>query len=383
MLPPLHRRWTAKDLDVLMDAKVKENRFIEYKRELPATKDSDTKDLLANVSAFANSSGGTILYGIDEDQGEPIACTGIGSIDAQKTIERLSNIIGNSLDPPLRGFNFGVIAREDGQRVLVLQINQSASAPHMLNKGSPKFYSRGVAGNVPMGSYEIRAAFLAAEGISEKVRTFVQERCQLIEARKIDFDLSGEGQAVLHIVPIEAFSRPRTVSMVDLQAVERQFGPAVSPEARAHTYCLEGIAATAWSSGKMVSYSLLFRNGCIEATCPCRQNSYFQEWNVAARFSAVAPSYEEILRTLGFTTPFFVSLTILGCQGTLVYIDSLKHDPTLETRPINKKVLSLGILEWVEDPVDWLKVLRQFCELSSNAMGFPSSLSFKKDGTLA
>ena len=383
MLPPLHRRWTAKDLDAVMDAKVKESRFIEYKRELASTKDSDVKDLLADVSAFANSSGGTILYGIDEDQGEPVACTGIGSIDTQKTIERLNNIIGNSLDPPLRGFNFDVIERQDGQRVLVLQINQSPSAPHMLNKGSPKFYSRGVAGNVPMGSYEIRAAFLAAEGLSEKVRGFVQQRCRRIASKNVDFDLSGEGQAVLHIIPSEAFSRPRTVSMADLRTIEKQFGPAISPDGRAHRYCLEGIAATAWLSGKMVSYSLLFRNGCIEATCPCRHNKYFLEGEVAGRFSAVAPSYEEILRTLGFTTPFFVSLTIIGCEGTLVSVESSKQDPTLEIRPINKKFLSLSILELVEEPVDWLRVLRQFCELSSNAMGFPSSLSFKSDGTLA
>jgi predicted HTH transcriptional regulator len=69
MLPPLHRRWTAKDLDAVLDAKIKESRFIEYKRELPLTKES-VKDLLADVSAFANSAGGTILYGIDEDQGD-------------------------------------------------------------------------------------------------------------------------------------------------------------------------------------------------------------------------------------------------------------------------------------------------------------------------
>ena len=73
MLPPLHRRWTVEDLDAVMAAKIKENRFIEYKRELPS-KDAEVKDLLADVSAFANSSGGTILYGIDEDQGEPVAC---------------------------------------------------------------------------------------------------------------------------------------------------------------------------------------------------------------------------------------------------------------------------------------------------------------------
>jgi hypothetical protein len=383
MLPTLHRRWTAKDLEAVMDAKVKESRFIEYKRELPSTKDSDVTDLLADVSAFANASGGTILYGIDEDQGEPIACTGIGDIDAQKAIERFNNIIGNSLDPPLRGFNFDVIGRDDGKRVLVLQINQSPSAPHMLNKGSPKFYSRGVAGNVPMGAYEIRAAFLAAEGMAEKVRTSVQQRSRLIEAREIDFDLSGRGQAVLHIIPIEAFSRPRTVSMADLGSVKGQFAPAAISRGYGHRYCLDGIAAASWlSEQKALSYSLLFRNGCVEATCPCRDNNYFQEAKVAAKFAGAALKYEEILRTLGFTSPLFASLTILGCKGAVVYMDpwtSVGQD----IRPINTDFQALPILEWVEDSVDWLRILRHFCDLCSNAMGLPSSLSFKNDGSLA
>ena len=366
-----------------MDAKVRESRFIEYKRELPSTKDSDVKDLLADVSAFANSSGGTILYGIDEDQGEPIACTGIGINDPQKAIERLNNIIGNSLDPPLRGFNFDVIERDDGKRVLVLQINQSPSAPHMLNKGSPKFYSRGVAGNVPMGCYEIRSAFLAAEGISEKVRIFVRERSRLIQAGEIDFELSGRGQAVLHIIPIEAFSRPRTVSMTDLEAVKKEFVPAVIGSGYGHRYCLDGIAAISWLSEKTLSYSLLFRNGSVEATCPCRYNDIFQEQKVVEKFAAnAAPKYETILRTLGFTTPFFVSLTILGCKGTLVDVDPYMNFG-LDVRPIDTDFLALPILEWVEDSVDWLNILRHFCDLCSNAMGFPSSLAFKKDGSLA
>jgi hypothetical protein len=42
-------------------AKVKKSRFLDYKRDLPSNKESDIKDLLADLSAFANSSGGIIL----------------------------------------------------------------------------------------------------------------------------------------------------------------------------------------------------------------------------------------------------------------------------------------------------------------------------------
>jgi predicted HTH transcriptional regulator len=75
MIPRLYRPKTSDDLDALMQAKVQENRFIEYKRDLPSNKEAVIK-FLADVSAFANASGGTILYGIVEDRGEPIACLG-------------------------------------------------------------------------------------------------------------------------------------------------------------------------------------------------------------------------------------------------------------------------------------------------------------------
>jgi hypothetical protein len=251
----------------------------------------------------------------------------------------------------------------------------------MLNKGSRKFYSRGVAGNVPMGSYEIRAAFLASEGMSEKVRNFVQQRCRLIEAREIDFDLSERAQTVFHIIPIEAFSRPRNLAMAELNTI-KQFAPAVASGSYGRRYCLDGIAATSGcSENKILSYSLLFRNGCVEATCPCRYGDIFQEKRVAERFADAAPKYEEILRTFGFAGPFFVSLTILACKGTRIDIDPFR-DFGLDVRPINTDFLSLPILEWVEEPVVWLKVLRHFCDLCSKAMGFPFSLSFKNDGSL-
>jgi hypothetical protein len=251
-------------------------------------------------------------------------------------------------------------------------------------KGSPKFYSRGVAGNVPMGSYEIRDAFIASEGMSEKVRNFVQQRCRLIKDREIDFNLSSSEQAVFHIIPIEAFSRPRTVSMAELETVKEQFVPAVvASGGRGHRYCLDGIAATSWlSENKILSYSLLFRNGCVEATCPCRNGDFFDEGRVAGTFIKAAPRYEKILRTLAFTGPFFVSLTILGCKNLNARVDPLAHNGVLDVRPINTEFLSLPILEWAEDPVDWRKVIHHFCDLCSNTMGLPFSLLFKNDGSL-
>lgn len=55
-----------KHLQGLIDAKTPERKIIEYKSELPKFDDTDDKkEFLADVSSFANASGGDLIYGIN------------------------------------------------------------------------------------------------------------------------------------------------------------------------------------------------------------------------------------------------------------------------------------------------------------------------------
>lgn len=58
---------------------VSEGRTIDYKRELPGNSDGDKKEFLADVSSFANTSGGDLILGVDENAGVPIQITGFQS----------------------------------------------------------------------------------------------------------------------------------------------------------------------------------------------------------------------------------------------------------------------------------------------------------------
>ena len=57
------------DLLELIDGKVPEDHRLDYKRDIYGQSDKDKKELLKDVSAFANVSGGTIVIGIDEAAG--------------------------------------------------------------------------------------------------------------------------------------------------------------------------------------------------------------------------------------------------------------------------------------------------------------------------
>ncbi|MEM1547312.1 MAG: ATP-binding protein [Candidatus Methanomethylicia archaeon] len=65
-----------------------ENETLEFKSSL-----SDLDDILATISAFSNTKGGTILIGVDDDG----SVVGVGM--GRRTLEELSNNIAQSTDP--------------------------------------------------------------------------------------------------------------------------------------------------------------------------------------------------------------------------------------------------------------------------------------------
>lgn len=57
------------DLKQLRNNVVSEGKTIEYKQQLPTNSDGDRKEFLADISSFANASGGDLIFGITEENG--------------------------------------------------------------------------------------------------------------------------------------------------------------------------------------------------------------------------------------------------------------------------------------------------------------------------
>ena len=93
---------TEDDLGLLVTNAVGESRTLEYKSELPGRTDRDKKEFLADVSSFANTSGGDLVYGIKEDNGVATEITGFRSADIDLEIRRLESLLASGLDPRIR-----------------------------------------------------------------------------------------------------------------------------------------------------------------------------------------------------------------------------------------------------------------------------------------
>src|SRR3989338_11694537 len=87
------------DLEQLRNNAVLEGKTIEYKKLLPTNSDADRKEFLADISSFANASGGDLIFGIPEKNGSPKSIDGveIESVDGEG--RKNKNIIPDGIEP--------------------------------------------------------------------------------------------------------------------------------------------------------------------------------------------------------------------------------------------------------------------------------------------
>src|SRR3712207_5341551 len=93
------------DVDAYLQQRIGENLTLDYKRELSTSSDRDRAELCKDVSALANSQGGMIIYGVDEDStnrtpllppfGTP------RTVGRQSLEEWASQVLRSGVQPPL------------------------------------------------------------------------------------------------------------------------------------------------------------------------------------------------------------------------------------------------------------------------------------------
>jgi predicted HTH transcriptional regulator len=91
MIPKAFDQIKEHDLQSLVYNGVLEGKTIEYKQELTISLDREKKEFLADVSSFANASGGDLIYGIveDRDTGAPKSLEGIPIQNEDELIRKL------------------------------------------------------------------------------------------------------------------------------------------------------------------------------------------------------------------------------------------------------------------------------------------------------
>lgn len=145
--------YTIEDIKSLISNEVEENVHLDYKAAAALEKnDKKRTEITKDVSAFANSDGGIIIYGVSEEDHKPKE---VSSIDGRiYTKEWLENVI-QLIQPRIEDIRILPIRAGDiGQTLYVVKIPRSSNAPHMAN--DRRYYKRYNFMSVPMEDYEVK-----------------------------------------------------------------------------------------------------------------------------------------------------------------------------------------------------------------------------------
>ena len=148
------KEYSIDDIRNLIDNEIEENIHLDYKASGALSKeDKKRSEIIKDVSAFANSDGGVIIYGLTEDNHKPKEIEFIdGDIFTKEWLENIINLI----QPRINSVRI-IPIRENGDlkhSIYIIKIPRSDSAPHMARDN--RYYKRFNFMSVPMEDYEVK-----------------------------------------------------------------------------------------------------------------------------------------------------------------------------------------------------------------------------------
>lgn len=146
--------WDLSDLEALIQARVTESITIDYKRS-EALNDKSKKEIAKDVSAFANSAGGKVVYGLVEENQIPVRIDA-GVNPKIYSREWLENVISSNISPRIDGLLIKEIFLSTGNVCYVIDIPAATSrAPHQCCPDH-RYYKRHNFQSSPMEDYEVK-----------------------------------------------------------------------------------------------------------------------------------------------------------------------------------------------------------------------------------
>ncbi|HXH42024.1 MAG TPA: ATP-binding protein [Thermoanaerobaculia bacterium] len=147
---------TIPELQALVANKVQESLHLDYKSRAVFDKKIDhvRTDLAKDVSAFANSDGGMLVFGIEERDSLPTGLD-IGVDHTAWTRERIEGILTSNISPRIDGMEIVQIPASVSHSYFVIVTQRSSRGPHQ-ETIEHRYYKRFNFKSQPMEDYEIR-----------------------------------------------------------------------------------------------------------------------------------------------------------------------------------------------------------------------------------
>lgn len=325
------------NIQEIWDNKLSEDQKLEYKQyfftngKFSSISDKEKNKLLQVISSFANTTGGTIIIGIGEDDNHnpaQLKDVGINEQNLETWEQSFRQYISSKIKPVIHGIKINLETIENIY-LLRIYIPMSLTKPHAVNNGSrDDLYIRYGNMTTPMLFEDIRNAFDEKNITENKIINFKNERLSMILGGEIAGDLEGDTAMVIHIIPQTSM---KLNSYTDLSKAETNHKIDVfSPTSRSImrrgyvSYNMDGLLVSYESSKKIAAYTQFFHNGSLEITeirmmnmdRENRNEKFIYSWlKLEEMLINKVRDFTEVMSELEIPKPYLVFVTLLNTKG--------------------------------------------------------------------
>jgi hypothetical protein len=356
MLPVRFDDIGSADILHLVEEKTSERKRLEYKEKLTIETGDQKAEFLADISSFANASGGDIIFGISDVRDESGNATGVPDKikplkfeSVQIELARIESIIQSGIQPRLPDVHPKAVEIPDIGTVIVIRIGKSWLAPHMITYANrTRFYSRNTTlGKFQLDVQQIGAAFASQRGMGERLRSW--------KADRISKSVAGEGPVVLE-GPRILFHFISAAALTDEQSLPRIFDRSkwgnayrlMYTSVHSQRYNADGLLAISRKDTVQgQSYLQIFRDGSLEYGDSYVLNNFDMKIVPSAVFeSKLVETFIgalSLLKHLEAAEPVFVSLTLVGVKGMVMALPqdmrSYSFNHSTQSEPFDRDVI--------------------------------------------
>lgn len=386
--------WTPESLQSLVDVGVSEGSRLDFKRDLYDPRNDPGKaEWAKDVTAFANTAGGTLLFGIREEDGTAVEVYGVPAVGLDKEASRLTNLLHTWTSPRVApNVDIATVDLGEGRAVMVVEVQRSWARPHaVLRPGehAMSFYRRASRESLPLDPVEVTELVRESQSMASRLDAFHADRVAAVAAGEMPYPLASQHYYVFTVTPWRSM-RPSPVLLQIAGYSLRLLEGAGSDRPT-----LEGLAEAVSAhfldeDHPVFEQAQMHRAGPIEFVgsagfYPGKADdgsTLFSHLNLELSLVEHALAAFRTLDHLGVEGPVSLGLTLLGMQG-LRYHTGVGVSRRIAA--MRRPALHLPRIDLLERPAPEMQAvahaLRPMFDILAQGVGHSHSRSFHEDGS--